>query len=194
MSSTSSSRRRGVALAAAALLGGCGFRPLNAPYGGTREAALPTGVTAADLAGVRVALIPERDGQLLRRALQRRFEESRPGTPATHELRVALQLGLEPQGFRRDGTPTRVRGNLLAPWTLLATPATAAAPGAPAPAPTAVATGTARAFDAHNVPDNEFFAAEVSGDAMRRRLVDAVAEDIVAQIAVTLATARAGAG
>lgn len=179
--------------AAVSLAGGCGFTPLYAPGGGANPAALPGGggASRADLAGVRVALIPEREGQLLRRALQRRFEEALPGTPATHELRVALQLGLEPQGFRRDGTPTRVRGNLLAPWSLVPVPPAAGpAPAAAPPAP--IATGTGRAFDAHNVPDNQFFAGEVAGDAMRRRLVDGVADDVALQVATALAAARAG--
>ncbi len=167
------------ALAAPALLGaaGCGFEPM---YGG-RAAGNPAGpapapALAAELAAVRIALVPERTGQLLRRAVQHRLEQSGGTATPRYDLRVALQIGLEAQGFRRDGTPTRQRVTATAPWTLL----TAEVPAA------LVATGAERAFDAFNVPDNQFFAADSSQDAMTRRLIDQVAADIVQNVALAL--------
>lgn len=74
VSSTSWSRRGLLVGATAGLgLGGCGFRPLYgpiaAPDGGAGGEDIRT-----ELAAIRVGLIPERFGQLLRRDLQRRFE------------------------------------------------------------------------------------------------------------------------
>ena len=52
--------------------------------------------------------------------------------------------------------------------------------------PVLVAGGTERAFDAFNLPDNQFFAADSSQDAAQRRLVQRVAGDVVEKIAVAL--------
>lgn len=181
-SSTSSSeptRRRwlggAVAAGAAGLLAGCGFRPLHG------EAA--AGPADPELAAVRVALIPERVGQLLRRDLQQRLDPNGAGTAARYELRVTLAYAGEPIGFRRDGTPSRVRNTATATWTLL----TMATPPEP------VATGVERALDSYNIPDNQFFAADVSRDALDRRLMRELADGVARRLAVELARRRAAA-
>ena len=149
------------------LAGGCGFRPLYGP-------AAPGGASAA-LAGVRVANIPERTGQLLRQALGRRLDPQGSGGAPRHELRVALAIENEPIGFRSDGAASRVRATARADWRVvtLATPETE------------VARGREQAFDAFNIPDGQFFAADVSRDAMERRLMEQLADRIVQRLAVT---------
>ena len=106
VSSISSSRRRLLGSAALLGLGGCGFRPLYAP------------VTAADgsqsdmadeLSAVRVGPIYERTGQLLKRSLQRRLEDSQPGTPARYQLNVSIAVAAD--GSRRR--PLRDRRDAL---------------------------------------------------------------------------------
>lgn len=155
------------------LLSGCGFRPLHGPR--------PNGAAAPRLDAVRVGLIPERNGQLLRRELESRLGSR--GGAARYDLRVGLAYGVELQGFARDGTPSRVRITATANWFLFDL-------GAP---PRLVANGTERAFDAYNIPENQFFSADTSRDATERRLVEQLAEDIARRLAVRLeATAAAG--
>lgn len=155
-----SSRRSLIALLG---LGGCGFRPLYGPP--------PEGRQVPGLETVRVGLITERNGQLLRRNLEQRLGTT--GLPR-YDLRVGLSYGIEVQGFQRDGTPTRVRITATASWYLYDN-------GVP---PRLVAQGLDRTFDAYNVPENQFFAADASRDATERRLVDELASDIVRSLAV----------
>ena len=158
-----SSRRAILALPALALAG-CGFRPMYGPR--------PNGAATAGLETVSVGLITERNGQLLRRHLEQRL--GRAGTPARYDLRVGLAYGIEVQGFERDGTPSRVRITATANWFLYDS-------GSP---PRLVGTGVDRAFDAYNVPENQFFAADTARDAAERRLIEQLANDIVQRLAV----------
>lgn len=169
------SSRRAVIVLPAALLAGCGFRPLHGPR--------PGGAAAPGLETVRVGLIPERNGQLLRRRLEERIGAAGSG-PARYDLRVGLAYGVELQGFARDGTPSRVRVTATANWFLYDT-------GAP---PRLVARGTERAFDAYNVPENQFFSADTSRDATERRLVDQLAEDVVRRLALRFDSGPPSAG
>jgi LPS-assembly lipoprotein len=159
-----SSRRAFLVLPALALAG-CGFRPM---YGRG-----PTGTAVAQgLETVRVGVIPERNGQLMRRRLEERMGSG--GALPRYDLRVGLGYGIDQQGFRRDGTPSRVRVTATANWFLY---------DANQP-PRLVARGTERAFDAYNIPENQFFAAEASRQATERRLIDQLAEDIVRRLSV----------
>ncbi|HWL82958.1 MAG TPA: LPS assembly lipoprotein LptE [Roseomonas sp.] len=167
-------RRRLLTLGAAGLtLAGCGFRPLYAPQGGAASVSDP-GVRSV-LASTEVALIPERSGQLMRRALQQRLGRFGAATPA-QQLRVSLQFGTEAEGFRRDGTATRARLTATAGWLLVSlnTP------------PTQMAQGTEQAFDAFDIPDNQFFAADFARDATVQRLIDQIADDIVLRLSAQL--------
>ncbi|MDJ0387729.1 LPS assembly lipoprotein LptE [Roseomonas sp. E05] len=170
----SAARRRLLALGAAGLtLAGCGFRPLYAPRDSAATASDPA--IRSVLASTEVALIPERSGQLLRRALQQRLGRFGAAAP-TQELRVSLQFGAEPEGFRRDGTATRTRYTATASWLLVSrsTP------------PAQVAQGVERAFDAFDIPDNQFFAADFARDATIQRLIEQLADDIVLRLSVQL--------
>lgn len=179
--SISSSRRgllRGATAAAAAaspaaplLLAGCGFRPL---YGAGGAVAAEEGPVRAELAAVQVALIPERSGQLLRRALAERLHGSEPSAPARYDLRVSLAFAAEPLGFRRDGTASRIRYRGTASWWLL----TRTTP------PQQIAAGTERENDAFNIPDQQFFAAESARDATERRLIEQLAFAITERLAL----------
>ncbi|MFC0410274.1 LPS assembly lipoprotein LptE [Roseomonas elaeocarpi] len=160
-------------LGGAGLLSGCGFQPLYA----TRDGGPPT----AELASVRVGLIPDRSGQLLRRALEQRFG-SGSGVPGQYELKTTFQTGIEQEGFRRDGVATRSRITATAPWQLY----TMSVP------PVLVASGTERSFDAWNIPDNQFFAADASADAAQQRLVVVIASDISEKVALALRARNRG--
>ena len=145
------------------LLSGCGFRPLHGPR--------PEGAAAPGLETIRVGLITERNGQLLRRHLEERLGSR---GPSRYDLRIGLGYGVDLQGFARDGTPSRVRVTATANWYLYDT-------GSPQ---RLVANGTERAFDAYNVPENQFFSAETAREATERRLVEQLAEDLVRRLAV----------
>jgi len=161
------------------LLSGCGFRPLYAPVttedGGTAD-------IRDDLAAVRVGNIPERSGQLLRRELQRRFEGVRLGVPARYALQVAVTYAIEPLGYQRDGTITRLRYIANGSWTL----ATLAVP----PRQIAASSIPMRALDAFNIPDLQFFAADSARDAMERRLVEQLSDEIFRRVALELRRER----
>ncbi|MES2713235.1 MAG: LPS assembly lipoprotein LptE [Pseudomonadota bacterium] len=164
------SRRSIFAAGAALALPGCGFRPLYAARGdGGPE-------IARELSAVRVARVPERNGQILRRALEERFATT--GTQGRYDLRVGVVFAAEIEGYRRDGTPSRVRYVATAPWSLytMATP------------PVLLSNGTERTFDAYGLPENQFFAADNSRDAMERRLVEQLAEDVARRLSIYFAT------
>lgn len=141
-------------------LGACGFRPL---YGPGQGADLP-----AELAAVRVQNIPDRPGQLLRRALENRLGN---GAASRYDLRVGLTYNTDLQGYREDGAITRLRVTAVADFVLVA-------------GDDELLRGAARQSDAFNIPDLRFFAADVSRDAMERRLMEALADDITRRLAL----------
>lgn len=153
--------RRALLRGAAGLLalgaGACGFRPLYGPGGGSDDPSI-----AAELATIRVGLIGERFGQLLRRSLQARLGTGAGGTlpPAKWELVAVPNLATEALGFQRDGQPTRVRYIATANWQLLRL----------TPRET-VANGFERVIDAFNIEPNQYFAADLARDATERRIV-----------------------
>lgn len=114
----------------------------------------------------------------MRQELERRLAaagRNAGAAAARYELGVAISQGSELAGFRRDGSPSRVRSTYTASWTL----ATLAVP------PVIVARGTTLAFDAYNVPDGQFFAGLQASGAAERRLVEQLAADVVERLAVS---------
>jgi LPS-assembly lipoprotein len=177
--------RRGLLLGAAGVMalgaGGCGFRPLYGSNGSLAAASEPA--VAGELAAVQVPVIPERFGQLLRRALQQRLGTGVAGAQAARwELRVGPSVQSEGIGVLRDGSVTRVRYLATANWQLLRL----------GPTPEVVANGFERAQDAYNVPPNQFFAADVSRDAAERRIAETLAEEVVTRVAIRFRTGTAG--
>lgn len=172
------SSRRTLLAAPLLALGACGFRPLYGPGGESAASGVgqnePTLLDA--LASVRVGLIPERNGQLMRRALQRQLEGSRPGVQSRYDLEVSLNYVTEVLGYQTDGLATRVRIVATANWLL----ATQSVPRQ------VVDRGSARTVDAYNLPNLQFFAADASREDMERRLVAELSERVVVGVAVAL--------
>jgi len=125
-----------------------------------------------ELAAVRVAYMGERTGQYMRRSLQQRLEDSRPGTPARFELRCGLNIASDLQGYRQDGMLSRVRLTATSEFTVVRM----------APPQDVVLRGTVQRFDAFNIPENQFFSADISRDAALGRLVDGLAEDMIRRL------------
>lgn len=174
--------RRALLRGAAGLLAlgtaGCGFRPI---YGGSAAAGADADV-AADMAATRVALIPERFGQYMRRALQQRLGQGRgEAVAARWELRVGPSLVGEATGIQREGAATRVRTIATANWTLLRlTPREM------------VANGFERTLDAYNIQGEQIFAADASREAMERRLAELLSEEVVLRVAMQFRQLREG--
>ncbi len=169
---------QGVILGGATLLAGCGFRPLYGPDGarGGGDDFRGEPRLVQEMAAVRVANIPERGGQLLRRMLERRFESLSPGTAARYQLQTSFGVTTEALGFLRDGNTSRVRVIGSAPWTLTDG-------GTP---PTVLGRGLARTIDSYNIPTLQFFAADMSREDTERRMIEELGDRIVLGVAAAL--------
>jgi LPS-assembly lipoprotein len=127
------------------------------------------------LANVKVGLITERQGQLMRRRLEEGLAPAGRGTvTAKYDLRVGLGYGVELQGFRRDGAPSRLRFSATARWFLFDV-------GAP---PREITRGTERASNAYDIPENQFFAADVARETMERQLIEELSQHILERLAM----------
>ncbi len=156
-------KRRGV-LSGLLLLGGCGFHPT---YGGGE-----TGTAAAALAGIEVDLLPERTGQLLRLALQRRFYGPGLDVPKTSELRCQFSISSEAIGIQPDSSSTRTRFFANADYTLTSL----------APDRHTITSGYARAVDGLDVVDEQYFAADLESEQVQRRLAEMIADRITTEL------------
>jgi LPS-assembly lipoprotein len=165
--------RTGLAAAGALALGACGFRPLYG-RGGTAPGEPDV---RAQLQGVRVEVLQERFGQLLRRALYQRMGQDIGGPSAgemRYQLRVAPTLQAEGVAIQRDGTASRVRYIGTLNWLL-------ARPGPPV---VTLASGVERSIEAYNIPPSQFFAADTSREFAEQRLAETLAELTVTRLAV----------
>ncbi len=155
--------RRLAALALAATLAACGFHPLYAPSG--RNAAL--------MQTVFVDIIPNRNGQILRQALQQRLEGDDSGVPKKYVLSVLLNQREDALSFNPDNSYSRVRDIATATWSLHAV-------NAPSKRLTF---GTARAVDGHDFLAGQFFYADVQSQDATNRMANIVADQIAEAIA-----------
>ncbi len=156
-------------------LAGCGFQPLYGPSSGAGGLARDQ---RRELAGVRVDYLGERTGVLLRRGLERRFESAGGSeiVPAKYTLQLTIAYAVDILGYRRDGAISRIRFTATSSWVLLTR-------GDPA---AEIGRGVVRTIDAFNVPDFQFFSAEVSRETMERRLLDEIVDQVFLSVAARL--------
>jgi LPS-assembly lipoprotein len=159
--------RRWLCLGAVAVLGGCGFQPVYMP-----TASGNAGPAQRELQSVYVGIIPDRPGQLLRQALQERLGND-SGTPSAYDLTVTFSISGEGIAIESDTIATRIRLIGSANWSLVGHDAKR----------TVLTSGSARALDAVNVFDSEYFAADLETEADTKR----IAENLASQIAIRLA-------
>lgn len=159
--------RRAVLLSGGAALAGCGFRPLYAP-----AASGMAGPAAAELAAIYVPVFAERSGQLLRQALQQRFEGSGTGTAKKYELTAFISISAEGIAIQRDSSSSRVRLTAVAPWTLKALSLEHPV----------LAQGNSRVLDGYNIITQQFFAAQLENETATRRIASALADQITLQV------------
>lgn len=168
MSHQRSLRRRGFVLGPALLaLAGCGFHPLYASDGPG------PGPAREGLGLISVAIIPERVGQLLRQALQARFDHGDAPPAKRFDLSVGFWINAEGIGIQQDSTVTRVRYVGQAGWTLTTRDM----------ARSTVTAGQARAVDGLNTFDQQYFGQDIETETIFRLLADEIAEQITAQLA-----------
>jgi LPS-assembly lipoprotein len=161
-------RRALLTLAAAATLMGCGFQPVYMP-----TASGQAGPAARDLAAVYVTPLGERPGMLLRQALQDRLEGTGDSVARRYDLSVSFWLTGEGLGIQPDTTATRVRLVGHADWVL----------SAKDPGHSRLTSGSARAADAMNLIDSQFFALDLESEIIQRRFADQLADQITLQVA-----------
>ncbi|MGH7068137.1 MAG: hypothetical protein ACREFO_19060 [Acetobacteraceae bacterium] len=157
--------RRALLAAPLFLLGGCGFTPVYAPVGSLSP--------SSDLAKVFVAVIPNRQGQVLREALQVRLEGSGGHAARTYTLRVNYGISSESIGINPDSSSSFTRFRASADWSLF--------PLLPGGSP--LATGRATAQDSFSVIVNQYFYSDLTTSAVDRRLADEIANQIVLKLA-----------
>jgi LPS-assembly lipoprotein len=169
MACASAAASRSLLLAALGLgLAGCGFHPLygTAPNGGT-------GPAEAGLAQISIGLLPERSGQLLRQALQARFQRGGSGVATRYDLAVYYGLSLEGIAIEPDSSMSRIRMTGSATWYLTAQD----------PQRRSLANGTARIIDAYNPINSQIFTSDLDNEAVQRRMAEAIADQITLQLA-----------
>lgn len=154
---------------ATATLGGCGFHPLYLPASGGKA-----GAASAGLSAVYVPVIAERSGQLLRQALQRRTEGSGSGVAKRYELVAAPALASEGIAIQRDTSTTRVRLIGTATWSLRELNLQH----------TVLLSGANRIVDGYNILNQQYFAADLESEAAVRRIMESMADLIVARVAI----------
>jgi LPS-assembly lipoprotein len=162
-------RRRVLALAAGAGLSGCGFQPVYMP-----TASGAAGPAQRELAAVHVAIIPDRPGQLLRQALQDRLEMGSSGVAQRYELTVSYWIAGEGIAIQQNDIATRVRETGNATWTLVAQDV----------GRTKLTNGFAKALDALNITDSQYFGLDLENESLQKRMAGAIADQIAMQLAM----------
>ena len=160
-------RRSLLLTGAAALLGGCGFRPLYAPTA--------TGSTVSEgLQSVEVGVIPDRTGQILRTLLIQRLNPR--GIPDGPRYRLAARVTESEEELGITDTDDATRANLtldvLYELEDVETRDT-------------VTTGRLRTTTSFNILDDEY-ATRVGRDSARERGLTQSADDLVLRLSLLL--------
>lgn len=159
-------------------LAGCGFHPVYMPSDGGEP-----GVAHRELASIFVAIIPDRPGQELRQALQQRLEGTGADPKPTYTLNVNYWITGEGIAIQPDTSVTRIRLFGNANWRLVGRD----------PGQTLVTSGYARAEDAINVINAQYFSADLQNEASQSYLAQTIADQITTRLAIFFRN-KAGTG
>lgn len=159
--------RRAALLGSGMALAGCGFRPLYAPASSGMA-----GPASAEMAAIFVPVFAERPGQLLRQALQQRFEGTGTGVAKKYELIASITIFADPVAIQRDSSASRVRLTGSAPWFLRALSLEHPV----------LAQGSSRILDGYNIINQQYFAADLENETATRRVASALADQITLQV------------
>jgi LPS-assembly lipoprotein len=147
-----------------ASLGGCGFHPLYASGGHTQ----------AGLAEIYVDIIPDRNGQLLRQALQEKLQGTDENPQQHYILSVSYSISSQGIGIEADNASTRNRFIGTANWTLRK----------PGFAGQNITSGLARAVDGNDVIVAQFFYSDLNSETVNKRIGEALADQVVQALAI----------
>lgn len=151
---------------------GCGFEPMYA------RTSAQTAPVVAELAGVRVMGIEDRNGQMLRNALVSRLTpRGEPGRPS-HSLEIRLSQSQEDLAERSDGKASLGRLFIIATFRLVEYQSERV-----------VFAGTSRSVVSYRLLGPTYSSTAVERDAEKRALGD-LAEDIRAQVATFFANGK----
>ena len=148
-------------------LSGCGFQPIYMPTASGKP-----GPAQRELAAVYVGIIPDRPGQLLRQALQERFNSDAGGLP-TYDLAATFSVFGEGIGILPNALATRLRLTGTATYVLTSRDEKRVR----------LTSGSARAIDGLDVFDSQYFAVDQEVEAKQRRLAEECATQISNQLA-----------
>lgn len=160
-------RRRLLLLGAASGLSGCGFHPVYGPLA-------KGGTIRPEMAAIYVAIFPERTGQLLRQALQQRFEGTGEGVAKIYELSGGFSIAAEAIGIQQDSSSNRVRLDSRSSWQLRKLD----------PKQTLLTTGANHFIDGFNINNQQYFAADLEQASAFERLAQTTADQIALDIAL----------
>ena len=148
------------------VLTGCGFQPL---YMKTT-----TNVTE-ELQKVKVAVIPNRNGQILRNHLIDRLSTRNPSVVPAYQLKVSLAEKSDNLAFRRDHTPRHTRIRITATYRLI-----------DLDSGKVIVTGNTSQIASYSLGATaEFgsFSSEVASHTIRERALRIIAEDVRVKLA-----------
>ena len=143
----------------------CGFRPLHAPGGGAPEG----------LAGIEIAHMPDRLGQVVRNRLLDLLTPRGPAAAPAYRLAVSLRASKEALAITREASATRFNVSLEADYVL-----SSIATGE------AASRGRARAAAAYNVVASDYANVVAERDAERRAARE-IADELKTRVAAFLA-------
>jgi LPS-assembly lipoprotein len=172
------SRRALLRVGASLPLAGCGFHPVYMPSTDDEP-----GVSQRELASIFVAIIPDRPGQQLRQALQQRLEGTGADPKPTYTLNVSYWITGEGIAIQPDTSTTRIRLFGNANWRLVGRD----------PGQTLVTTGSARAEDAIDLLDTQYFSNDLQNEQADGYLAQQLADQITTRLAIFFRN-KAGTG
>lgn len=144
----------------------CGFHPM--------DARAPDSEAPKVLAGIAIAPIKDRVGQVMRTGIARRLNPTGLVVPETHALKVTYTATTVARGIRNDDSAIRNDYTLTVQFKLLATPKGEAEQQL-------LLEGSTIAVTRHNNPE-QLYAGYVSAREAEERAADSAAEDIARQI------------
>ncbi len=150
-------------VAAGLLLSACGYRPL---YGDQGK------VTAAGMETVKIGLIEDRTGQILRNLLLDQVNPNGEPIDPEYSLSVSLNESRQDLGLRKDETATRANLIITASYQLTKN-------GHEKP----IMSATSRSTNSFNILDDQFATVVAEKDA-RRRGVRELSEQIALRLAI----------
>jgi LPS-assembly lipoprotein len=162
-----------VLLGLAAVLAGCGFRPVYAP----EESGQPQ--AAAQLAAVQIQPLRDRPGQQLHNFL--RDELNPDGQPVKPDYRLTVDLSerIQKLAFEKDETATRANVILTSTFTLRA-----------ADDDRLLYAGRVSSINSYNILDEQYPTDVARADALRRGLRE-ISQSIKLRLAVYFTSAEA---